>query len=124
MANSDTVEFRFVELLTRLTEAGKAEWAQSPIEPGFVYCMAGEDLIVFEVRGEKAEHVIPSARVHGVHCKCRNVSYLWLEGLNGWDLLLKLLERAPVGHEAFCEMRRRANLFPLRALQALSVSPG
>lgn len=112
---------QFVELLTQLTEEGRAEWATSSHEPGFAYCVIGEDLIVFEIRGgTEAALTSPENEVAGIVSKCRNASYLWLEGLDGWDELLKLLRAAPNSDAAFVGMRRRAQSFPVGALKIMA----
>lgn len=109
-----------MQLLRKLTDMGKIEWAQSEHEPGFVYCMVGDEYIVFEVRGgEKAEPVRPSEPVAGIVSHCRNVTYLWLEGLHGWNTLLELLRQSPVDHERFIRCRRVTLDLPTRVLERM-----
>jgi hypothetical protein len=87
------IQEEFVRLLSELTASGKAQWVQRKVDIGFIFCLAEKDLIVFEVKGgEPLDNVDPSGDVAGVVCKFRNVTYLWLEGLHGWDLLLSLLK--------------------------------
>jgi hypothetical protein len=120
LGQNDEAQNKFLQLLLRLTELGKLEWARSEHEPGFVYCLAGEELIVFELRGgENAAPVDPEQKVAGIVSKCRNVTYLWLEGLQEWDKLLDLLKRAPTNHRAFVSMRKRSHQAPVRVLEGL-----
>jgi hypothetical protein len=119
MANQDDIQQRFVELLTALTQAGKVEWARSETDIGFVYCLAREELIVFEVAGEDGSLADPAGSVTSVVSKCRNVSYLWLEPTPGLGDLVKLLRHAPVDEQRFVQFRKRAHLTPIRALEAL-----
>jgi hypothetical protein len=82
--------------------------------------MVGDEYIVFEVRGgEKAEPVRPSEPVAGIVSHCRNVTYLWLEGLHGWDTLLELLRQAPIDHERFIRCRRVTLDLPMRVLERM-----
>jgi hypothetical protein len=111
---------QFVELLRKLTELGKVEWAQSEHDPGFVYCMIRDEYIVFETRGgERADPVRPTDQVGGIVSHCRNVTYLWLEGLHGWDTLLALLRQAPIDHERFIRCRRVTHDLPTRVLERM-----
>ena len=119
MANQDDIQQRFVKLLATLTKTGKLEWARSEIEIGFVYCLAGNELIIFEVRGSDGRPADPKDKVTGVLSKCRNVSYLWLEPTPGLSNLLKLLRHANVHSDGFGRLRRRAHLAPVQALEAL-----
>jgi hypothetical protein len=119
MANQDDIQRRFVELLATATESGKVEWARSKTEIGFVYCLAREELIVFEVRGGDGRPADATDNVTGVVGKCRNVSYLWLEPTPGLNDLLKLLRQAPVDEQKFVQFRRRAHSAPLRVLESL-----
>ena len=120
MANKNDIQLRFVELLAELTAARKVEWARSKSEIGFVYCLVREELIVFEVRaGDKANLVDPAEPVTGIVSKCRNVSYLWLEPTPGLNDLLNLLRNAPVNDEKFVQLRKRAHLAPIQALESL-----
>ena len=121
MNNTHSCQQRFLELLCQLTKSGHAIWAQSRSDPGFVYCLAGQDLIVFEVRsGTDAALVCVSQRgISGIVAKCRNVSFLWLEGVEGWSDLVKLLYEAPDDEKEFIKMRRVAQQFPVLALEAL-----
>lgn len=113
-------QVRFVALLQQLTEAGKLEWARSEHDPGFVYCLASGELIVFELRGDAdAALVEPDGKVAGIVSKCRNVTYLWLAGLHDWDKLLDLLRRAPVNHREFVKMRKRSYECPIHALKKM-----
>ncbi len=119
MANQDDIQGRFVELLAALTKSGKVEWARSKSEIGFVYCLAGEELIVFEVRGDGGGPADPADNVTGVVSKCRNVSYLWLEPTPGLSDLLKLLRHAPMDEQGFVQFRKRAHLAPIQILESL-----
>ncbi len=119
MANQDDIQRRYVELLAALTKSGKLEWARSENEIGFVYCLAREELIVFEVRGGGGRPADPTDSVTGVVSKCRNVSYLWLEPTPGLSDLLKLLRHAPVDEQVFAQFRKRAHLAPIQTLEAL-----
>ena len=111
---------QFVQLLRKLTNMGRVQWAQSEHERGFVYCMVGDEYIVFEVRGgEKAEPVRPSENVAGIVSHCRNVTYLWLEGLHGWDTLLELVRQAPIDEEGFIRCRRVTHDLPTRVLEKM-----
>jgi len=111
---------RFIELLQKLTAAGKLEWARSEQEPGFVFCLAGDELILFELRGgENAAPVEPEGKVAGIVSKCRNVTYLWLEGLHEWDKLLALLKQAPIDNRKLIEIRRRSHESPIHALERM-----
>ncbi len=118
-AQSNQFQVRFLELLQLHTKSGVASWSQSRRDPGFVYCLIGHDLIVFEVKGELAEPVHTAEKISGVVCKCRNATYLWLEGLDGWDELVALLRAAPDDCAAFVNMRRNAQSFPVQALEAM-----
>ena len=122
--NQANIQTQFVELLWQLTIQGGLTWSRSQDDPGFVYCLAGDDLIVFEVRGgQDAELVQPSHDVSGIVSKCRNVSFLWLEGLHGWNRLIELLIKAPDDDSKVTRMKRKAQLFPLQALAALQTKP-
>ena len=125
MINEKNIELRFVDLLDELTKSGKLEWAQKENEPGFVYCLASEELIVFELRGgTDGAHVRPSEAIAGIVSRCRNVSYLWLEGINGWDTLLRLLRSAPIDDERFIKMRVSTQEVPVHVLEALVSKAG
>jgi hypothetical protein len=119
VANQDNIQQRFVQLLTTLTDGGKVEWARLKTDIGFVYCLAREELIVFEVSGGDGQPVDPTDNVTGVVSKCRNVTYLWLEPTPGLGELLKLLRRAPLDEQRFVQFRKRAHLAPIQALEAL-----
>ena len=120
IANVFERQEQFVQLLRRLTDMNRIEWAQSEHNPGFVYCMVGDEYFVFEVRGgAKAELVCPNECVAGIVCHCRNVTYLWLEGLHGWNTLLDLLRRAPTNHERFIRCRRVTIDLPTRILEKM-----
>jgi hypothetical protein len=111
---------QFVLLLRKLTDLRKIEWAQSEHEPGFVYCMVGDEYIAFEVRGgKKAEPVRPSEPVAGIVSHCRNVTYLWLEGLHGWNTLLELLRQAPIDHKKFIRCRQVTLDLPTKVLEKM-----
>ncbi len=112
------IQLHFAELLRKLTDSGKLEWAQSKHDVGFVQCWTGEDLIVFEVRGgEKAVHISPSEEVAGMTSNCRNVIYLWLPVTPGWDILVKLLRQAPVDDTRFTQLTRKASDTPIHVLE-------
>jgi hypothetical protein len=120
MHDQNNIESRFVELIHRLAESKRAQWARSKHEKGFIYCFAGDDLIVFEVRGgANAEPVEPEDGVNGIVAKCRNTTYLWLEPSSGFMTLLDLLKKAPEDEEKFIQFRRRAHAIPLQILEAL-----
>ena len=109
-----------MQLLRELTDMRKIEWVQSEHDPGFVYCMVGEEYIVFEIRGdEKAKPVRPNEKVAGIVSHCRNVTNLWLEGLYGWDTLLTLLRQAPFDHDRFMHCRRVALDLPTKILERM-----
>jgi len=111
------VQARFVEMLSKLTALGKATWVKSEDEPGTIYCCVDDDLIVFEARGgSDAQPVFPNQKVDGIVGKFRNASFLWLEGLHGWDRLLDMLKNAPEDKRQFIQMRRDAHAAPLRVL--------
>jgi hypothetical protein len=115
-----SVEFSFVKMLHALTETGLAQWARSKHDKGFVYCFAGEDLIIFEVRGgDGGKPTDPNGEVDGLVAKCRNTSYLWLEGSPGFETLLGLLRKAPEDEEKFIRFRRQARDIPNKILQSL-----
>jgi len=118
-------QIQFLDLLKNLTQRGKCKWFQSDSEPGYVYCLAGDDeLIIFEcLGGEKGdEPVPPSEPLAGVASEFRNSTYLWLEGLGelcGWDLLMKLLRSAQTNHDKVLECRRIAHSSQIRVLEEL-----
>jgi hypothetical protein len=113
------IQTRFIELLIVLTNSNTIEWARSKADPGFVYGLTGDDLIIFEVRGNgKGGIVDPSGIVNGIVSKYRNVSYLWLEPTPRFGDLLELLRRAPIDDEKFIQFRRRALMAPIKALEA------
>ncbi|MEI6075532.1 MAG: hypothetical protein WCS94_08170 [Verrucomicrobiota bacterium] len=118
MNDKNEIQIRLVELLSKLTALGKAAWVQSGDDPGTVYCRVQQDLIIFEVKGGSgAEPVKPCEVVNGVVCKFRNASFLWLEGLYGWDDLISMLKNAPDNHKDFIQMRRDAQMVPIRVLE-------
>ena len=109
-----------MELLHKLTDLRRIEWAQSQHEPGLVYCMVGDEYIVFEVPGgKKAEPVPPSKSVASIVSHCFNVTYLWLAELHGWDTLLALLRQAPMDHERFSRCRKVTLDLPTRVLEKM-----
>ena len=88
-------------LLVALTNSGRADWARRAVEPEFVYCFVGGDVIRFESFNGYATRVDPNGAVHAVACVFRNIELLWLEGLHGWDELLRLLRAAPIDDDRF-----------------------
>jgi hypothetical protein len=111
---------QFVQLLRKLTNAGRIQWAQSEHEPGIIYCMVDDEFIVFETRGgQKGELMRPSEHIGGIVSHCRNVTYLWLEGLHGWDTILALLRQAPIDNEKFNSCRQATFDLPTRVLEKL-----
>ena len=120
LAEARKIQRRFVELLQELTAARSVEWVQAKHDPGFVYCLAGRELIVFELQGgTEATPVGPAEHVAGITSKCRNVTYLWLPVSEGWDALLALLREAPVNDGRFSQMKRSTYSSPVEALEAL-----
>jgi hypothetical protein len=90
-----------VSLLAAITAAGRGTWVRRFADPGLVFFFAAGELIEFTTYGSEGEPGPPSGAVHGVLGKLRNIGFLWLEGLGGWDALLALLRTAPVDDEAF-----------------------
>ena len=120
MANQDDIQLRFIELLTVLTKSGKIEWARSKSEHGFVYGLAGKELIIFEIRGNGEGRLVdPAEVVTGIVSKCRNVTYLWLQPSPGLADLLELLRSAPIDDERFVQFRKQAHFAPVEALESL-----
>ena len=120
MSKQDDVQVHFIELLTILTNSGKIQWVRSKNDSGFVYGLAGGELIVFEVRGGDGGKLVDIMEaVTGVVGKCRNISYLWLEPSPGFLDLLKLLRRAPIDDECFVQFRKQAHITPVKMLESL-----
>ncbi len=119
MATQDDIQRRFVELLVLLTESGKLDWVRSEVDIGFVYCLAQEELIVFEVRGNGGQRVDPMDTVRGFVSKCRNVTYLWLEPTPGFSDLLKLLRSASMDEQKFSQFTLRSQGTPVQLLEKL-----
>src|SRR5208337_4725655 len=109
---------RFAEMLHALTDSNLVQWARSKHEKGFVYCFAGDDLIVFEVRGgDGGKPADPDGEVNGFVAKCRNTTFLWLEPSPGFEMLRDLLRKAPKDEEKFIQFRRQARVIPNKVLQ-------
>ena len=121
MPSKDEVQLHFLKLLTQLSEREKVEWARSETEVGFAYCSAGQELIIFEVRGggHEGRLVDPAEGADGIVAKCRNISYLWLPVTPGFDDLRALLEKAPVDSGKFARLRNQAYSVPLQVLESL-----
>jgi len=116
----EKIQAQFVDLLKTLTVGGKVEWARASHEPGFVYALAHDEYIVFELRGgQNAKLVTPDSDVAGIVCKCRNVTYLWLQPNDGFVDLLHLLQDSPIDDAKFLDIRKRAYYSPVKALEAL-----
>lgn len=114
-------QFQFLELLKQLTHAGRVEWLQSVHEPGFIYCLVdGNDLIKFQcMGGEKGDKPVPpTQRLAGVVSQYCNMTYLWVNGLRNWELLMELLRLAKTDEEKFAECRRIAHDAPVRVLKS------
>jgi len=119
--NKLKLKVRFVELLDKLTRAGRAEWVQSKGDPGFVFCLVDqEDVIKFECMGGKKgdEHVPPHNDLAGVVAHHSNTTYLWLPLLGSWDTLLKLLRSSRARADRWRACKRLAHEGPVRALEA------
>ena len=120
MPDNRSVQLRFAEMLHTLTEANRVQWARSKHEKGFIYCFAGNDLIIFEVRGgHNAEPRDPEESVNGIVVHCRNTTYLWLEPSPGFVTLLNLMRKAPEDDDKFIQFRRRAHDIPNEILESL-----
>jgi len=111
---------RLVAALSRLTRCGKARWARRPIDPGFVLCLAGDELIRFEL-SQARQGFNPSEPVHGIHGVFGNVDFLWLKDLGGWDELLTLIQAAPVSDDEYAAILRHAKSTVLRRLERFEV---
>lgn len=84
----------FFNTLENLTKEGKVDWFRRTADPSLIFCILGHDLIVFELHDGTEENREPLNNPHGVLVKIRNCSFLWLEGLNGWERLLRLIRMA------------------------------
>ena len=114
-------QHRLVAALSRLTRARKARWARRPIEPQFAFCLAGDELIQFELSQGQQDYN-PSEPVGGIHGILGNVNFLWLEGVGGWDELLALIEAAPVSDDEYAAIVGHAHSKVLRRIEALASS--
>jgi hypothetical protein len=114
---------RLVTALSRLTRAGKARWARRAIEPQFAFCLAGDELIQFELSQGQQEYN-PSEPVAGIHGILGNVNFLWLEGLAGWDELLALIHAAPASDDAYAAIVSHAHATVLRRIEELDADSG
>jgi hypothetical protein len=113
-----TKQYRLVAALARLTQLGKARWARRPVEPEFAFCLAGDDLVRFEL-SQGQEQFDPSEPVHGIHGILGNIHFLWLEGVGGWDELLPLIQAAPFNDDECAAIHREAEASVLRRVEAL-----
>lgn len=92
---------RFVTILSELTQGGRAIWVRRAVEPEYVFCFVNGEKIDLEPLGPDGEVVLPSAQPSGIHIRCRNLQFLWLEGVPGWLPLLELIRSAPIDDETF-----------------------
>ena len=111
---------KLVFLLAELTQMGKVEWVRRSADTNYIYCFVGHELIEFRVFGSGAVPVDPSEEVHGIRGEIRNITFLWLEGLNGWDTLLELLRAAPIDDERCSILNQESQRWALEGLEKLS----
>jgi hypothetical protein len=121
--DSNDQKQRLVAALSRLTRSGKARWARRPIEPEYAFCLAGDELIQFELCQDR-EEFNPSEPVHGIEGRLGNVNFLWLEGIGGWDELLALIESAPVSDSEFAAILSHAEKMVLCRVESLDAPAG
>jgi hypothetical protein len=69
--------------------------------------LAGSELIVFEIRGGGGDHLVdPTEEVNGIVCRCRNISYIWLEASADWNTILSMMRKAPIDETKFDDLRK------------------
>jgi hypothetical protein len=111
---------KLVTLLAELTASGKVEWVRKSADINFVFCFAGHELVEFQLFGSEAAPVEPSEEIHGIRSEVRNITFLWLEGLDGWDTLLELLRAAPIDDERYATLYQGSVRMALEGIEKLS----
>ena len=98
---------RLVTLLSGLSASGRAALVRRAVDADTVYCFVGGELVTFTAHGEDGP-VPLDGPVHGVSAEVGGISFLWLEGICGWDALLPLLRAAPVDDAGYSRLYREA----------------
>lgn len=114
---------RLVAALEALSASGRAEWVRRPVDPEFVFCFLGDDLITFDLQGPGAASAELVGAIHGIGCDFRNCAFLWLEDLDGWQQILGLLRKARVDEAHFQALRRGLDDAVLRSLEERAGAP-
>lgn len=119
LKNLERIQVEFVELLDELTHKGKAEWFRQNDDSAYVYCFCGNDLISFELSDDTEGNLNPFNNTHAILGKVRNHSFMWLEGLYGWERLIKLVHNAEVNEDKYRKYKLKMPYIIIDELRAL-----
>lgn len=100
------LQSKFINHLKALTEKGEVEWFRREADPEIVYCLYHNDLFVFELHDGTEENLHPFEKPHGITVKVRNLSLLWLDGLDDWEVVVSLVRGSKVDNSKLGDVRR------------------
>ena len=101
---------RILEALERLTAQGEAVWLKRTVDPEAVLCFVAGELLVFNLHfgipeDEPLPDPLPSPA--GVSAHVRNLTFLWLPSIDGWERVSAMLSYASVDERSFDELQNR-----------------
>ena len=109
-----------LQLLQRLTTAGKAIWIRGP-EPGFVFCFVGDERLTFSILGPGNDdnYISPEGDVHGVCARWRHRDLLFVQPAVTHPELMSLLRAATLDESRLAALNRQVNTAAFHALETL-----
>ena len=94
-----SLQNEYLERLERLTLNNQAYWFRKDSDSDLVFCLINNDIHIFELDDGSEDRINAFENPHGITVKVRNCSFMWLEGAEGWDLLLSMIQCSKVDNK-------------------------